>query len=243
MNYKNHYDNLIEKAKKRSLTGYSERHHIIPKSFGGLNVKENIVKLTHREHFIAHLLLYKMEQCKFNKFKMLKACIMMSGKEIYNSKLFAQARIEFASKQSKLMKRITKFKDKGFWTIKRREYVSRQKVILYKDKNNHPMFGKMHSEKSKLLNEISNSLHIKIFNDNNELMFESFGNFKKFCEENNLPFKSLKQSYQTCGNKKLYCSYNGKRSSPPRNKEFEQFRGWYAMSNKFGHKLNKNIIK
>lgn len=34
-------------------------HHIIPECDGGNNSKENKVKLTHREHFIAHILLAK----------------------------------------------------------------------------------------------------------------------------------------------------------------------------------------
>ena len=45
--------------------GYLEKHHIIPKckSFGGSkNGKNNLVKLTPKEHYICHLLLMKM--CK-----------------------------------------------------------------------------------------------------------------------------------------------------------------------------------
>jgi len=61
MNYKIVYEKLIEKGKNRLfLDGYVERHHIIPKSFGGSNDKSNIVALTAREHFIAHLLLAKI---------------------------------------------------------------------------------------------------------------------------------------------------------------------------------------
>ena len=39
---------------------YCEQHHIVPRSLGGLNTKENLVLLTAREHFVAHLLLVKM---------------------------------------------------------------------------------------------------------------------------------------------------------------------------------------
>lgn len=38
---------------------YVERHHIIPKSFGGTNEKSNLVKLSFRKHFLAHWLLTK----------------------------------------------------------------------------------------------------------------------------------------------------------------------------------------
>ena len=61
MNYKKVYDNIIERAKNRKIDNniYSEKHHIIPVSLGGLNTKENLVRLYPREHYIAHLLLYK----------------------------------------------------------------------------------------------------------------------------------------------------------------------------------------
>jgi NUMOD3 motif len=58
--YTNWYYSLINKAKQRSLLGYAEKHHIIPKSLGGLNTDDNLVKLTAREHFICHRLLIKM---------------------------------------------------------------------------------------------------------------------------------------------------------------------------------------
>jgi hypothetical protein len=60
--YTSIYFNLINRAKSRILdhSTYVERHHIIPKSLGGSNKKDNIAKLTPREHFICHLLLPKM---------------------------------------------------------------------------------------------------------------------------------------------------------------------------------------
>lgn len=60
MNYETVYQNLITKAQNRTITGYTERHHIIPKSIGGSNKKDNLVKLTAREHYVAHRLLVKM---------------------------------------------------------------------------------------------------------------------------------------------------------------------------------------
>lgn len=60
MNYTNHYNSLIERAKTRILEGYSESHHIIPKCRGGTDDENNLVKLTPEEHFLAHQLLIKM---------------------------------------------------------------------------------------------------------------------------------------------------------------------------------------
>jgi len=59
------YFSLMEKRRKNVLhkkDGYRETHHIIPKSLGGSDDKENLVNLTAREHFIAHRLLTKMTE-------------------------------------------------------------------------------------------------------------------------------------------------------------------------------------
>lgn len=60
MDYKRHYDLLIERARTRQLTGYVERHHIIPRCMGGDNNKKNLVELTPEEHYVAHQLLVKI---------------------------------------------------------------------------------------------------------------------------------------------------------------------------------------
>lgn len=74
MDYKLHYDKLVERAKNRNLNGYIEKHHIIPRSLGGTDANDNIVELTAREHFIAHLLLIKIHP---NKMKLVFALNMM----------------------------------------------------------------------------------------------------------------------------------------------------------------------
>lgn len=60
MNYQKHYELLIERAKSRTLAGYFERHHIIPKCMGGSDEPENIANLAPEEHFVAHQLLVKI---------------------------------------------------------------------------------------------------------------------------------------------------------------------------------------
>ena len=58
MNYLRTYCNLIRKAQDRQVPEcYTEKHHIFPKSIFGNNNK--IVRLTAREHYIAHALLEK----------------------------------------------------------------------------------------------------------------------------------------------------------------------------------------
>ncbi len=70
--YTRWYYNIVNTAKSRTITGYTEKHHIIPKSCGGDNSKTNLVKLTAKEHFICHLLLIRMVEGQF-RYKMAYA--------------------------------------------------------------------------------------------------------------------------------------------------------------------------
>ena len=75
--YSRWYEQLITKARDRgSIDGYTEKHHIIPRSIGGNNTKENLAILTAREHFICHWLLFKFTTGTF-KLKMALALSMM----------------------------------------------------------------------------------------------------------------------------------------------------------------------
>lgn len=81
MNYLKLYNSLIDHASNRNwsrknATEYVEQHHIIPRSLGGNNKKENLVFLTAREHFLAHWLLFKIHTGE-NKSKMANAFFRM----------------------------------------------------------------------------------------------------------------------------------------------------------------------
>lgn len=58
--YTKWYNQLCSRGLNRRLECYSEKHHIIPKCLGGNDCEQNLVRLTAREHFIAHILLTKM---------------------------------------------------------------------------------------------------------------------------------------------------------------------------------------
>lgn len=61
MNYQNIYNQIIKVAQARaSIKGYFERHHIVPRCLGGSDASSNLVDLTAREHFLAHILLAKV---------------------------------------------------------------------------------------------------------------------------------------------------------------------------------------
>ena len=58
--YQRWYDQIIERARTRTLDIYREQHHIIPRAFDGGDGPDNLVDLTYREHFLAHWLLTKI---------------------------------------------------------------------------------------------------------------------------------------------------------------------------------------
>jgi hypothetical protein len=61
MNYFNIYSKIIKRAITRNVTNINlEKHHIVPKSLGGIDDNINIAKLTTREHYLCHMLLIKM---------------------------------------------------------------------------------------------------------------------------------------------------------------------------------------
>lgn len=57
--YSKWYFDIIEKAKEKVIEEYFEIHHIIPRSCGGTDNLDNLIKLTYREHFLCHWLLTK----------------------------------------------------------------------------------------------------------------------------------------------------------------------------------------
>jgi hypothetical protein len=87
--------------KDRDFVPYTEKHHIIPKCMGGSDKQNNLVILTAREHYIAHLLLTKCVSKEFLG-KINCAYVMMATvqdknqKRIYrvNSKMFEIRKLE-----------------------------------------------------------------------------------------------------------------------------------------------------
>ncbi len=112
MNYEQIYNSLIEKRKIIPVTGYTEKHHILPKSMGGSDDPTNLVVLTGREHWVAHLLLYKI----YRNRQTIHACNMMAMRceergipFIRSSHTYQRIRIEHA----KLMSKTNKITHKG----------------------------------------------------------------------------------------------------------------------------------
>ena len=151
MNYQKIYNQLIQKRQQILVEGYSERHHIIPKCLGGSNKSNNLVRLTAREHFIAHQLLAKIYS---NNKKILYAAYMMSNRKKFHSKKYEWIK--------KLNKEIPLTEE---MLLKRKEnIISLQKIGCesarivntgkprtknIKDKISKSLTGRKHSEESK----------------------------------------------------------------------------------------------
>ena len=64
MDYEKIYFSIIEKRRKNEYIGYTEKHHIKPRSLGGTNYRSNLIYVSPRIHFHLHLLLIKMTKGK-----------------------------------------------------------------------------------------------------------------------------------------------------------------------------------
>jgi hypothetical protein len=78
MNYEKIYNSIIANALKREsiLNELVHRHHIIPIFMNGQDVKENVVYLTIREHYLCHVLLAKLVP-KNKRFAAVKSCYLL----------------------------------------------------------------------------------------------------------------------------------------------------------------------
>ena len=91
----------LTSQKDRELSCYTEKHHIVPRCMGGSDDKDNLVALTAREHYVAHLLLTKCSSAEYRG-KLLHAYVMMSEakdknqERFYkvNSRLFESRKVE-----------------------------------------------------------------------------------------------------------------------------------------------------
>lgn len=113
MNYSKIYDDIVNFAKSDAANrtnGYFEKHHILPKSLGGIDDENNLVKLTAREHFICHWLLVKTyDKGTVERQKMLCALWRMRSQSnthathYVNARAYEKLRIEFANNAREMM--------------------------------------------------------------------------------------------------------------------------------------------
>lgn len=86
--YSKWYWKLIESRRHQDKGPGTECHHIVPRSLGGTDTELNLIHLSGREHFIAHLLLSRMFTGK-NRSKMRFAARQMLSSYTPNSRIYA----------------------------------------------------------------------------------------------------------------------------------------------------------
>ena len=119
------YFDIIKNAQSRpNRSGYVEHHHILPKSLGGSNAKNNLVKLTAREHFICHWLLTKMVSTDNEQYKVDKAFLCMSYLINSNHERY-------------------RIYGRAFENVRKKCSMSLSKKLLG---DNNPMYGKTHTD-------------------------------------------------------------------------------------------------
>ena len=166
MNYLKAYCSLIRKAENRDCPeGYVEGHHIFPKSIYGEN--NRIVKLTAREHYIAHALLEKIfikryGEKDYRSIKMIYAFAFMNShtnqNDYCNSYLYEGCRKRYSKSHSNRMKNYykhnpsywegKKFTDDHIKNISRSlkgRKISKDQIEFLREINT----GKKHSEETK----------------------------------------------------------------------------------------------
>ena len=130
MTYSEYIQNILDTRDRFIDDGkYHERHHIIPRCMEGTDDESNLIDLYAREHYEAHRLL--AEENPDNQ-KLVFAWWIMStnssntnGRYKLTAEEYEEAKIALSDAQSKAKKE------------------------MFKDKENHPMFGKTHSEEAK----------------------------------------------------------------------------------------------
>lgn len=135
MDYTKHYNLLINKAKNREEKEgvYYEKHHIKLRSEGGTNEESNIVKLTAREHFVAHWLLYReipSSYVRAEAFRMMCDVDPSTNKRRYTpgSRIVAEAREASARLKSELYKKKCWVKKDG-----EQRYIFKQELEIYEE--------------------------------------------------------------------------------------------------------------
>lgn len=174
MNYSKIYNTLISFRIKTPLkfsdSIYTENHHIIPKCFGGTNEKDNLVRLTAREHFLVHRLLAKIYPS--NK-SILYAVYMMSHTDQNGGYICAR---EYERLKIILSKEVSERFKGSVLSEKQLQKMSKASLKLWKSKE--------HKEK---MSKIRSNHYIAVSPDGERFSF-NYG-LSTFCKEQNISEK------------------------------------------------------
>jgi len=122
--------------------GYTERHHILPRSFDGTKESDNnhVVKLSAREHFFVHYLLTKIYPRQSDRWKkMVSAFAMFCGKR---SEKYGH--IKITSRKYNIIRELSMLNSTG------RKHTEETRRMISESKMGNTVFkGKKHTEEAK----------------------------------------------------------------------------------------------
>lgn len=228
----------------KKLKHYYERHHIIPRSLGGTNDKDNLVLLTAKEHFICHHLLIKMAANKQIRIKMIHAFWRMTNTPQQAQRITSRIYNSIKEERSRHISNSYKGNGNHFYGKKHTEQTKSKMRELARGRNPHNNYKSFSPWNKGLTKDVSESVakiaerklgpnnpmfgrigidhpntisFALIDNEQNIIQtFHSRKSFNDYCREYLLPFNGL---YATLKNDSLYkdCS---------KNKRFKHYNGW-----------------
>ena len=152
---------LIETGKHRGLdksklTGYYEKHHIIPKCLGGLDEDSNYVLLTYQEHVRAHYLLANLypgnEKIAYAYYMICNSSGLISSSKLtkdeilkYTTYILTEEELVMLENSRKI---VSESISKRFSGVKKTEE-HRKNISKSKLGKNNPMYGKHLTEEAK----------------------------------------------------------------------------------------------
>lgn len=145
MNHRQVYIALMRRAEGRQVEGYSENHHIFPVSVYGKN--NRTVKLTAKEHYLAHLLIWRDFQKRYGNThwkttKMAHAYWLMATAN--------QGKHRVSSRAYELARRVYSEARTGFrYSDEAREKMAKSATGNRNALGNRARLGQPHSEETK----------------------------------------------------------------------------------------------
>jgi hypothetical protein len=124
--YYTKYNQIVKHYKeldlKKSKDLYTESHHVIPKSMGGTNKKENLVRVPGRVHFLLHWMLYRIYRTKEMAFawasmRMNRHNVRYTSRSfVYASRTYSESRVGHKHSAESKAKMSEARKGKSSWS-------------------------------------------------------------------------------------------------------------------------------
>ncbi len=232
-----------------------EIHHILPKSLfpDDKTNSDNLIKLPHKAHYIAHYFLSKIY-----KDKMIYAFNLMCNKNIKNNRIKKYNKFVYNSNKELFSKNHSEWHKLepnndgisnsiliGQKTKKTKNLISENYYTEISQKSAETMkntiqengltIAQNRSLKSAETIKQNNSLKgaksanakvIQVYNNLDELQYEFFGDFFSKSKELGLPTRAFKSSYNN-NSKPIYTTKCG--MSVAHNNGYSEYIGWYAV--------------